>query len=279
MLYCILIYFRFSFGIAISHQQFLLRFSFPNCNRRLMHDRVQRLRTKRTGFACLAMLDCSAVWRKRCTMSERSVLLGDDYTQLPVSSGIRQTEPVFSSKQVDLLVSRTVWLCFLMLLQSLSSIILEQYSDLIVHHPVITFCLTFLVGAGGNASAQSAVLVVRGLATNEVSRANELRILWREVLVGCAMGLVLSGCGFLRVYLFSHDTVASFAIAACLFIIVVVATTVGTMLPLLLQKVGSDPAHAGPTVQVLMDIIGVTVCCIVCTIAFAFGKQWLPFTK
>lgn len=218
-------------------------------------------------------------WRKRCAMNERSVLLGDEYNSVPSSTGIRQTDPVFSSKHVDLLVSRTVWLCFLMLLQSLSSIILEQYSDLIVHHPVITFCLTFLVGAGGNASAQSAVLVVRGLATHEITRTNEARFLWREIIVGCAMGLVLSACGFLRVYLFSRDCVAALAIAACLFIIVVTATTIGTILPLILLKVGSDPAHAGPTVQVLMDIIGVSACCIVCSAAFALGSNWSPFGK
>jgi magnesium transporter len=134
---------------------------------------------------------------------------------------------------------------------------------------VIAYSLTFLVGAGGNASAQSAVIVVRGIATEQINRRNEMKLLWREVMVGAAMGLVVSFFGFLRVYLFSRDVVASLAIGSCLFLIVLVATSIGALLPFILQRLGTDPAHAGPAVQVIMDIIGVATCCIVCTAAFA----------
>jgi Mg/Co/Ni transporter MgtE len=134
---------------------------------------------------------------------------------------------------------------------------------------VITYSLTFLVGAGGNASAQSAVIVIRGIATRQVNRRNELKLLLREILIGAAMGFVLSFCGFLRVFIFSRDFVASAAIGSCLFLIVVLATTIGAILPFILLRLGTDPAHAGPAVQVIMDIIGVATCCIVCTAAFA----------
>jgi magnesium transporter len=91
---------------------------------------------------------------------------------------------------------------------------------------------------------------VRGLATSEITQRNRLMLIWREFLTGCAMGVVLAALGFARVWLFSRDVVASFAIASTLLFIVVVATSVGALLPLLLLRVGSDPANAGPAVQV-----------------------------
>jgi hypothetical protein len=91
---------------------------------------------------------------------------------------------------------------------------------------------------------------VRGMATGEILPQSFGLLVWREFLTGCAMGVVLAVLGFVRVWLFSRDVVAAFAIASTLLCIVVVATTVGALLPLMLLKVGSDPANAGPSVQV-----------------------------
>ncbi len=71
--------------------------------------------------------------------------------------GRRAGRDVFSADELQVFVSRTVILVWLMLLQSLSSFILERYGDLVrEHHQILTYCLTFLVGTGGNASAQTA---------------------------------------------------------------------------------------------------------------------------
>lgn len=161
--------------------------------------------------------------------------------------------PVFSAREWDIFVSRTVLLVWLMMVQSISGFVLEQYSDLITRHPILTYSLTFLIGCGGNASAQTATIVVRGLATGQIHRHNKLKVLGRECLIGICMGVVLSLCGFARVYFFFGDDVqASIAVAVCLLILCVVATALATILPFALQRWSLDPAHSAPIVAVAM---------------------------
>lgn len=163
---------------------------------------------------------------------------------------------------------RVSWLAGLLLLQSCSSFILERFAKLIESHLVVTFFLTMLVGAGGNAGNQSAVMVIRGLATGSVRDDNEYKILWRQLLTGLIMAAILVLFGYLRVVLFGSDAVSAAAISLSLFVIVVVSVIMGTLLPLMLHGLGIDPAHAGPTIQVFMDIVGVWITCVVCSSMF-----------
>mmetsp|Transcript_20819 Transcript_20819/g.46946 ORF Transcript_20819/g.46946 Transcript_20819/m.46946 type:complete len:162 (-) Transcript_20819:134-619(-) len=76
--------------------------------------------------------------------------------------------------------SRTTWLVGLLFFQSMSSFILAGNDVLIRNHPTIVYFLTMLVGAGGNAGNQSAVRIIRGIATGHVNKRNEIRWLRRE---------------------------------------------------------------------------------------------------
>lgn len=150
-------------------------------------------------------------------------------------------------------VSRTALLVGLLLVQSISGFVLERYSTLITRHPILTYSLTFLIGCGGNASAQTATIVVRGLATGQIGARDKMRVLAREMLIGVGMGVVLALCGFCRVYFFfGGDLAASLAVAVCLLLLCVIATVLATVLPLALHRWGLDPAHSAPTMAVAM---------------------------
>jgi len=105
-------------------------------------------------------------------------------------------------------------LCFGSAVPSFSSFILERFSSLIETHLIVTFFLTMLVGAGGNAGNQSAVMVIRGLATGifasmlilapsrtltptrylhlgTVRDDNQYKILWRQLVTGLIMSVIL----------------------------------------------------------------------------------------
>lgn len=82
----------------------------------------------------------------------------------------------------EVFVRRASVLVALMLLQSASSSILAAYAELLSRHMVVTLFLTMLVGAGGNAGNQSAVFVIRGLATGSPAMRRPLDLLAREVL-------------------------------------------------------------------------------------------------
>ncbi|CAF1484283.1 unnamed protein product, partial [Adineta ricciae] len=157
--------------------------------------------------------------------------------------------------------SRVCLLSFLLILQSGSSFILQSFSDLISRHILITMYLTMLVGAGGNAGNQAAVLVIRRLATSRTFSVRPLLI--RETFSAIIIGLLVTSVGFVRVWIEERGAVLpSLTIAIALFCIVTSSILLGTLLPVVLQRiVHVDPAHAGPIIQVVMDILGVCITC------------------
>jgi len=162
--------------------------------------------------------------------------------------------------------TRGRWLVGLLILQSTSSFVLGLYEDLLREHLVVTLFLTMLVGAGGNAGNQSAIKVIRGMATGAMKDTKYylLQALKRQAQVGCGLGLGLALCGFARVYLSNGNLVNAFAISASLFLIVVFSVLIGTGLPFTMSWIGLDPANAGTSIQVVMDILGVVITCSTC---------------
>jgi len=194
--------------------------------------------------------------------------------------------------------SRGQWLLGLLVLQSSSSVVLQQYADLVRDNIVITLFLTMLVGAGGNAGNQSAIRVIRGLATGEMDATRQCaaRVVWQQARVGALLASALALGGFLRVMLTDlsgndagaaesvaaaaasaaetaagSSVTAAAAISLSLFAIVTTSTVAGTALPFALNWAGQDPANAGTTIQVCMDILGVVITCVVCSAVFSYG--------
>lgn len=164
--------------------------------------------------------------------------------------------------------SRGRWLVGLMAAQSLSSVILDRYSDLLREHLVITLFLTMLVGAGGNAGNQSSIKVIRGLATGalDTSDACIRATLAEQAAVGVLLGGALSAAGFARVFLTNGSLANSSAIALSVLGIVSSSCLLGSGLPFVLARAGLDPANAGTSIQVVMDILGVAITCATCDV-------------
>jgi len=188
---------------------------------------------------------------------------------------------------VDEAWERGRWLLGLLVLQSSSSVVLQHYGDLVRDNLIITLFLTMLVGAGGNAGNQSAIRVIRGLATGEMVTTRECFVgtLWRQARVGFLLASFLSAGGFARVMVTEATggldaagsvggvddppaAVGAFGIALSLFCIVTLSTVAGTAMPFALAASGQDPANAGTTIQVVMDIMGVVITCVVCSLVF-----------
>lgn len=165
-----------------------------------------------------------------------------------------------------LIRQRLPWLIGLLLLQSFSSLILSSYGSLLNQYAIITFFLTMLVGTGGNAGNQSATLVIRGLTTKEVTRQNGIKILLREFGMSLVMAGILALVSFIRVWFTAHALLFALVISFSLFLIVVTSILMGAFIPILLERLGIDPAHsATPFLATLMDILGVLIYCFVCS--------------
>lgn len=162
--------------------------------------------------------------------------------------------------------TRASWLLGLLVCQSCSSFILADNEALLVAHPTVIYFMTMLVGAGGNAGNQAAVRIIRGLATGEVTpdaSPATRAIVSDEFLRAAALACILVAAGFVRVIAFDATVADAAAISASLFLIVSTSVVLGTILPLVLQSLRVDAAHASTTIQVIMDVMGVLITCTV----------------
>ena len=164
------------------------------------------------------------------------------------------------------------WLCALLVLQSASGTVLQGFEELISTHIVITFFLTMLVGAGGNCGNQSAIAVIRSLALGELQLDGTSFgvIMLRQARVGGLLAAATTSVGALRVVITDGDLQNIVGICASLWAIVFSSCMLGAALPFALGKLGVDPANAGTTIQVVMDVLGVTTTCAVCSLVFDF---------
>ena len=159
--------------------------------------------------------------------------------------------------------SRVTWLVVLFLGGFLTASVMEHFEGDIRELAVLAVFLPLIISTGGNAGSQSASLVIRALATDEVHPRDWMRVLRREVLVGISLGLVVGGLGFLRA-LFTADTTDATAFAAVVSVsiigVVTVGSLVGALLPLVIQRVGLDPAVSStPFIASLSDVVGLLI--------------------
>uniref|UniRef100_A0A7S3NLY3 SLC41A/MgtE integral membrane domain-containing protein n=1 Tax=Aureoumbra lagunensis TaxID=44058 RepID=A0A7S3NLY3_9STRA len=222
----------------------LLRKGVRNeCSRRQVVDELLELEKERN------------ILRKRLTRNEekqRMLVLGLEEDSRPDTFWNEARE-------------RGIWLVGLLTAQSVSSIVLEANEQIISEHPTIIFFLTMLVGAGGNAGNQAAVRVVRNLAVapDETKIQLELR---REIRMALILSFVVSLVGILRVLATPAASLPeAIAITSALFVIVSSSILLGASLPFLLQSLNAGPANAATSIQVIMDILGVFLTCLIST--------------
>mmetsp|Transcript_25439 Transcript_25439/g.59221 ORF Transcript_25439/g.59221 Transcript_25439/m.59221 type:complete len:365 (-) Transcript_25439:155-1249(-) len=163
-----------------------------------------------------------------------------------------------SIESMHLFWPRLSVLIVLLLIQSTSSVILAGFQSTFATHPAILHFLTMLVGTGGNCGGQSVVLAVRKLAIGE----DVDFIIAQQALVGVCLAAILAPLAFARSFIQHASVLESLTIAAATAILVVLATSLGAALPKMFAWLRVDPAHATPTIQVAMDIVGVSIVCL-----------------
>ncbi len=141
-------------------------------------------------------------------------------------------------------LERGRWLIGLMLLQSTSSWILNQYTALLEQHMIVISFLTMLVGAGGNAGAQAAVATVRGIALNKPEFSSARQVSVEAFMLAALLASFLGVGSWLRVRLiYGGDVTEANAISLCCACIVIVSVVLGATLPFAIRAAGFDPAR------------------------------------
>jgi len=154
---------------------------------------------------------------------------------------------------------RVLWLVLLVFGNLFSGAGIAAFEDVIAANIVLVFFLPLLVDSGGNAGAQSATLMVRGLATGEVVIKDWLRLLWRECSVALALGVTMAVAVALLGAMRGGWEI-SMVVASSMLVIVLVGSLIGLSLPFLFSRLNMDPAVAsGPLITSIADAAGVLV--------------------
>lgn len=158
--------------------------------------------------------------------------------------------------------NRIFWLCVLMISGTLSSIIIKGYSAISEAALSLSIFIPILTGTGGNAGSQASTMIIRGMALGEIETKDVLKVLWKELRVGLLCGAALGAINMLRLTLLSPDTSfwVDFTVSFSMCAVVVVAKTIGCLLPIGAKICKFDPAiMAGPLISTIVDSIALLV--------------------
>ena len=153
---------------------------------------------------------------------------------------------------------RIFWLLFLTLSASITGAIMSFFEDAFVAIPALVTFIPMLMGTGGNCGSQSATLVIRGLALNEITLKDYFKVAFKEFKVSLLVSSVLSVVNFVIVWIRYGDPLLGLVIALSLVIVVIIAEFIGGGLPILAKKCKLDPAiMAAPIISTLVDCIAI----------------------
>lgn len=165
-----------------------------------------------------------------------------------------------------LLRKRAGWLAVLFVGEMFTASAMSYYEVELAKAVVLALFIPLIISSGGNSGSQAATLVIRAMALGEVGFQDVWRVLRREALVGVGLGLILGVIGLIRVTVWGtvfhaygdHVLVLGAAVCAAVICVVAWGALVGSMLPLLLKRLGLDPAaSSAPFVATLIDVTGI----------------------
>jgi len=169
-------------------------------------------------------------------------------------------DPYFVSSFWDVARRRVGWLVILFVGEMFTGTAMRAYEDTLAKAIVLTLFIPLIISSGGNSGSQSASLITRALAVGDVEVRDVLRVLWRELGQGVVLGACLGVIGFVRALMWHSGPSVSAVVALSLVLVVLVGTVVGAMMPLLLKRLGFDPALASsPFVASSVDVTGLVI--------------------
>jgi len=193
----------------------------------------------------------------------------EDMEKFMAITGTHEAAMYLKTSVWDHFKNRAGWVVILAALGLISGAIVEGFSELLIQFSILATFMPMLADTGGNTGSQSATLVVRALALNEIKPQDVFRVLLKEVKVASLLALLLAVLAVGRVVLLESGAVVpmgysiwriAIAIAIAFGLQVVTATLIGALLPLAAAKLKFDPAVvASPALTTLVDITGLLI--------------------
>ena len=156
--------------------------------------------------------------------------------------------------------NRFIWLAVLLLMGTLTSFVIQGFSQVIQTIVALSFFIPMLIDTGGNVGSQSTTVMVRGLAIGEFEGRSLWGVVFSETLIGGILGILLGCIGILRVVFLRESPLVGLVVGFSIFAIVFVSNLIGVFLPVIFRKMRLDPAIAAtPVITTIVDIVGVII--------------------
>lgn len=166
-------------------------------------------------------------------------------------------EGSLSDRVRDTVKQRIPWLAVNLCAANLAALVIAQFEEGLSKIVALAILMPIVASMGGNAGTQSLTVAVRALATKDLTNANVWRVIRREALVGLMNGITFA-CVMGFIGFFWFDSVGlGCVIAAAMVVNMIVAALAGTVVPVMLDRIGVDPALASGTfVTTVTDVVG-----------------------
>lgn len=183
-------------------------------------------------------------------------------------------EPYLDTSIWQLFRKRIVWLVILFLSEMLTATAMAYFNDEIAKATVLAMFIPLIMSTGGNSGSQASTLIIQAMTMDEVKLVDWWRVMGREVVSGLLLGSALALIGFGRIFIWHilmshgviedlygpHWMVVGLTVSFAILGIVMWGTLAGSMLPMLLKKMGADPAvSSAPFVATLVDVTGIVI--------------------
>ncbi|HWD87602.1 MAG TPA: magnesium transporter [Mucilaginibacter sp.] len=177
-------------------------------------------------------------------------------------------EPYLEINLFRLIKKRVGWLIILFLSEMLTTTAMQSYGGVLAEITMLAYFVPLIISSGGNSGSQASTLIIQAMALGEVTLSDWWRVMRREILSGIMLGVILGVIGFMRVSLWTTFSTIygiywmrmAFTVLFALIGVVLWGSLAGSMLPIVLKKLGFDPAtSSAPFVATLVDVTGLVI--------------------
>lgn len=168
----------------------------------------------------------------------------------------------------EMVSKRAGWLIILFLGEMLTASAMGYFTNELNRAVILALFIPLIISSGGNSGSQAATLIIRAMALGELTIEQWWLVMRRELLSGLVLGSILGVIGFLRIAAWTlftdmygpHWMMIAFTVSFSLVGVVIFGTLSGSMLPLLLRRLGVDPAiSSAPFIATLVDVTGLVI--------------------
>ena len=221
-------------------------------------------------FIALPVVDAENRMVGIVTVDDAIDVMEEEATEdIELMGGMLPSEDTYLRSSVwELFKNRIPWLLFLMLSATFTGLIINSFEGALAAQAALTAFIPMLMGTGGNSGSQSSVTIIRALSLDEVEFSDLPRVVWKEIRTAVLCGAALAVVCFIKIWLvdrllFGNTNISLMVdavVCLAMFVTVLLAKTVGAVLPMVAKVLKLDPAvMASPFITTIVDAVSLLI--------------------